>query len=214
MLLAKYTDITNFFNELLALNEIDKQKGIALKKELNDIYVDAVEVAYAKPEEINEYMNRIQTGLDSYKKNLLDVFSTLDKNNADIFMLMENLRSSGFKAGELATNNVAALMVNLNNQEGLDMNGTDKTNSNEETVNEAAKAFKEEIKDEVKNGEAEKSSDSAKCNCEDGVTIPLWAGMAGIAGVAAIGAYFGYKYGYSKGQDECSVIIINNGGNE
>lgn len=213
MLLAKYTDITNFFNELLALNEIDKQKGIALKKELNDIYVDAVEVAYAKPEEINEYMNRIQTGLDSYKKNLLDVFSTLDKNNADIFMLMENLRSSGFKAGELATNNVAALMVGLNNQEGLEMNGTDE-NNNEETVNEAAKAFKEEIKDEVKNGEAEKSSDVVKCNCEDGITIPLWAGVAGVAAIGAIGAYFGYKYGYAKGQDECSVIIINNGGNE
>lgn len=214
MLLAKYTDIIGFFNELLALNEVDKKKAVALKNELNGIYIDAVEVQYARPEEINEYMNRIQEGLDSFKKNLLDVFSTLDKNNADIFMLMENLRSSGFKAGELATNNVAALMVKLNNQEGLEMNGTDKTNSNEEAVNEAAKAFKEEIKDEVKNGEAEKSSDSAKCNCEDGITIPLWAGVAGIAGIAAVGAYFGYKYGYSKGQDECSVIIINNGGNE
>ena len=213
MLLAKYTDITNFFNELLALKDIDKQKAVALKKELNDIYIDAIEVEHARPEEINEYMNRIQEGLDSFKKNLLDVFSTLDKNNADIFMLMENLRSSGFKAGELATNNVAALMMKLN-QEGLTMNGNDKTNSNEETVNEAAKAFKEEIKDEVKNGEAEKSSDVVKCNCEDGITIPLWAGVAGVAGVAAIGAYFGYKYGYSKGQDECSVIIINNGGNE
>ena len=214
MLLAKYTDIIGFFNELLALKDIDKQKAVALKKELNDIYIDAVEVAHARPEEINEYMNRIQEGLDSFKKNLLDVFLTLDKNNADIFMLMENLRSSGFKAGELATSNVAALMNKLN-QEGLTMNGTDKnSNENEETVNEAAKAFKEEIKDEVKNGEAEKAGDAAKCNCEDGVTIPLWAGMAGVAGVAAIGAYFGYKYGYSKGQDECSVIIINNGGNE
>lgn len=212
MLLAKYTDITNFFNELLALKEVNKEKAIALKKELNSIYVDAIEVEHARPEEINEYMNRIQEGLDSFKKNLLDVFSTLDKNNADIFMLMENLRSSGFKAGELATNNVAALMMKLN-QEGLTMNGTDKK-SNEEAVNEAAKAFKEEIKDEVKNGEADKAGDAAKCNCEDGVTIPLWAGVAGVAGVAAIGAYFGYKYGYSKGQDECSVIIINNSGNE
>lgn len=213
MLLAKYTDIIESFNVLLKLEGVDKKKAVDLKNELNSIYVDAIEVAYARPEEINDYMNRIQTGLDSFKKNLLDVFSTLDKNNADIFMLMENLRSSGFKAGELATNNVAALMVKLNNQEGLTMNGTDK-NNNGETVNEAAKAFKEEIKDEVKNGEAEKAGDAAKCNCEDGVTIPLWAGVAGVAGIAAIGAYFGYKYGYSKGQDECSVIIINNGGNE
>lgn len=213
MLLAKYTDIIGFFNALLALKEVNKEKAIALKKELNSIYVDAIEIEHARPEEINEYMNRIQEGLDSFKKNLLDVFSTLDKNNADIFMLMENLRSSGFKAGELATNNVAALMMKLN-QEGLTMNGNDKTNSNEETVNEAAKAFKEEIKDEVKNGEADKASDSAKCNCEDGIVIPLWAGVAGIVGIAAVGAYAGYRYGYSKGQDECSVIIINNGGNE
>ncbi len=210
MLLAKYTDIIGFFNELLALNEVDKKKAVALKNELNGIHVDAVEVQYARPEEINEYMNRIQEGLDSFKKNLLDVFSTLDKNNADIFMLMENLRSSGFKAGELATNNVAALMVKLNNQEGLEMNGTDKTNSNEETVNEAAKAFKEEIKDAVKNNEAEKASNVV--NCSDGITFPLWVGVAGIVGIAAVGVYAGYRYGYSKGQDECSVIIINNGG--
>ena len=214
MTLNKYAEITKYFNALFALQDIKenmelKDKALKLKLELNGIYTEVESITSMELEGTDTSMDGIHQALNSYKTNLLELFNHLDKNNADVFMLMESLRSSGMKAVELAVENIAALINNENNK----MKEENKMNT-ENNTNTAADKIKEEIANEVQGNEAEKASDAAKCNCEEGITFPLWAGVAALVGVVGVSAYAGYRYGYNKGQDECSVIIINNGGNE
>lgn len=214
MTLNKYVDITKYFNALFVLqdvksNEEIKNKVLKLKLELNGIYTEVEALESMKIELVDTSMEGIHQALNSYKQNLLDLFNNLDKNNADVFMLMESLRSSGMKAVELAVEKIAAL---INNETKIKKE--EKMNTNTEKNANTADNLKEEILNEVKGGEAEKASETSKCNCEEGITFPLWAGVAALVGVVGVSAYAGYKYGYNKGQDECSVIIINNGGNE
>lgn len=214
MTLNKYVDITKYFNALFVLqdvksNEEIKNKVLKLKLELNGIYTEVEALESMEIELVDTSMEGIHQALNSYKQNLLDLFNNLDKNNADVFMLMESLRSSGMKAVELAVEKIAAL---INNETKIKKE--EKMNTNTEKNANTADNLKEEILNEVKGGEAEKASETSKCNCEEGITFPLWAGVAALVGVVGVSAYAGYKYGYNKGQDECSVIIINNGGNE
>lgn len=214
MTLNKYAEITHYFNALFALKEVKddaelKGKALKLKLELNGIYTEVEAITSDKIENVDTSMEGIHQALNLYKQNLLDLFNYLDKNNADVFMLMESLRSSGMKAVELAVENIAAL---INNE--TKTKKEEKMNTNTEKNANTADKIKEEIANEVQGNEAEKASDAAKCNCEEGITFPLWAGVAALVGVVGVSAYAGYKYGYNKGQDECSVIIINNGGNE
>ena len=213
MTLNKYTEITKYFNALFALQNVKdntelKDKALKLKLELNGIYTEVESLNYMEIENVDTSMEGIHQALNSYKINLLELFDHLDKNNADVFMLMESLRSSGMKAVELAVEKIAAL---INNETKIKKEEKMNTENN---TNAAADKIKEEIANEVKGGEAEKASESSKCNCEEGITFPLWAGVAALVGVVGVSAYAGYRYGYNKGQDECSVIIINNGGNE
>ena len=213
MTLNKYAEITQYFNALFALKEVkdDKEvkgKALKLKLELNGIYTEVEAITSDAIENVDTSMEGIHQALNSYKTNLLELFNYLDKNNADTFMLMESLRSSGMKAVELALENIAALINNETKTKKEEKMNT------ENNTNAAADKIKEEIANEVQGNEAEKASESSKCNCEEGITFPLWAGVAALVGVVGVSAYAGYKYGYNKGQDECSVIIINNGGNE
>ena len=213
MTLNKYAEITKYFNALFALQDIKenmelKDKALKLKLELNGIYTEVEAITSDAIENVDTSMEGIHQALNSYKINLLELFNYLDKNNADTFMLMESLRSSGMKAVELAVKNIAALINNETKTKKEEKMNT------ENNTNAAADKIKEEIANEVQGNEAEKASESSKCNCEEGITFPLWAGVAALVGVVGVSAYAGYKYGYNKGQDECSVIIINNGGNE
>lgn len=213
MTLNKYAEITKYFNALFALQDIKentelKDKALKLKLELNGIYTEVEAITSDAIENVDTSMEGIHQALNSYKTNLLELFNYLDKNNADTFMLMESLRSSGMKAVELALENIAALINNETKTKKEEKMNT------ENNTNAAADKIKEEIANEVQGNEAEKASESSKCNCEEGITFPLWAGVAALVGVVGVSAYAGYRYGYNKGQDECSVIIINNGGNE
>ena len=213
MTLNKYAEITQYFNALFALKEVKddtevKGKALKLKLELNGIYTEVEAITSDAIENVDTSMEGIHQALNSYKTNLLELFNYLDKNNADTFMLMESLRSSGMKAVELAVENIAAL---INNETKIKKEEKMNTENN---TNAAADKIKEEIANEVQGNEAERASESSKCNCEEGIKFPLWAGVAALVGVVGVSAYAGYKYGYNKGQDECSVIIINNGGNE
>lgn len=215
MTLNKYTEITNYFNALFALKEVKddaelKGKALKLKLELNGIYTEVEAITSDAIENVDTSMEGIHQALNSYKTNLLELFNYLDKNNADTFMLMESLRSSGMKAVELALENIAALINNENNKMKEEKMNTE----NNTNTAAAADKIKEEIANEAQGNEAEKASESSKCNCEEGIRFPLWAGVAALVGVVGVSAYAGYRYGYNKGQDECSVIIINNGGNE
>ena len=210
MILNKYTEIIKDLNELLKLlntaAEEDKQKGIKLKLQLNGLYTTAEEIKNLPLEKIDETMEGLINDMNLYKENLIDVFSALDKNNADIFMLMERLRGYAVKSVEIASLNITESLNKLNNEtEESKMNTNANTN---EEIKDAADAFKEEVKNAAKDNEAEKASE--ECS-KEGITFPLWAGVAGLAGVVAISAYAGYKYGFNKGKDECPVIIINNG---
>ena len=213
MTLNKYAEITKYFNALFALQDIKenmelKDKALKLKLELNGIYTEVESLNSMEIDNVDTSMEGIHQALNYYKINLLELFDHLDKNNADVFMLMESLRSSGMKAVELAVEKIAALINNETKTKKEEKMNT------ENNTNAAADKIKEEIANEVKGNEAEKASESSKCNCEEGITFPLWAGVAALVGVVGVSAYAGYKYGYNKGQDECSVIIINNGGNE
>lgn len=212
MILNKYTEITKDLNELLRMlnatvSEGDKEKGIRLKLQLNGLYTSAEEVKNLQLEAIDETMEQLINDMNLYKENLIDIFSVLDKNNADIFMLMERLRGYAVKSVEIASLNITESLNKLNNEtEESKMNNS--TNTNNEEIKNASDAFKEEVKNSAKDGEAEKASE--ECS-KEGITFPLWAGVAGLAGVVAVSAYAGYRYGFSKGKDECPVIIINNG---
>ena len=211
MILNKYTEIIKDLNELLKLLNTaakeDKQKGIKLKLQLNGLYTTAEEIKNLPLEKIDETMEGLINDMNLYKENLIDVFSALDKNNADIFMLMERLRGYAVKSVEIASLNITESLNKLNNETEESKMNTN-ANTNNEEIKDAADAFKEEVKNAAKDNEAEKASE--ECS-KEGITFPLWAGVAGLAGIAAVSGYIGYRYGFNKGKDECPVIIINNG---
>lgn len=212
MILNKYTEIIKDLNELLKLlntaAEEDKQKGIKLKLQLNGLYTAAEEIKNLPLEKIDETMEGLINDMNIYKENLIDTFLALDKNNPDIFMLMERLRSCAVKAIETASLNITESLNNLNNNMTEESKMNTNANTNNEEIKDAADAFKEEVKNSAKDGEAEKASE--ECS-KEGITFPLWAGVAGLAGIVAVSGYVGYRYGFNKGKDECPVIIINNG---
>ena len=212
MILNKYTNAIQDVNELLKLldataSKEDKEKGIKLKLQLNGLYTSAEEIKNLQLEVVDETMEQLINDMNLYKENLIDVFSALDKNNADIFMLMERLRGYAVKSVEIASLNITESLNKINNETEESKMNTN-ANTNNEEIKDAADAFKEEVKNAAKDGEAEKASE--ECS-KEGITFPLWAGVAGLAGIAAVSGYIGYRYGFNKGKDECPVIIINNG---